>query len=741
MRLDVLGDWPELLVALSAIAAVLSLVRDVIAHRQEGGRLRPMIGWFLATLGFMAAAAALGSLFTQHRALLSPGGIVLGAIALGGVLFGCSGAAIALRTPLADWRTLGAIAAGAHARVTANDAEWSLTSKGISLDVTKGGPRSLRISLVELLKRPPSKLVVVCGPAGSGKTVALHNIVTTICDDALRSRRPRRLALYVDLDAITLPDKSIDESMIKEHLKTSLPESADRLARYVDQPGDRPRWLFVFDLGGHLSNVQTEQYIRAVQNFMIDREDHAVIATRHVPSEQPSFAMTPLSARQQRLLLKAGGLAARMGSAVLRRLRYDPKLADIANSPLLLNQLAKSLLVAPELIGTRHEIVEAITVARISPQLISRSTRLAFEIVDEPQTPVLVNATTDALVEVGLGQRGHHGFRFRHPVIQSHLAGLHIRGPEFTHQIAVLLDEEKWRAATIAALQGGPSRFREELLKVVASYVEDAIRDMGPLALDADMLAEKTHMNLPMPGSFIWPRATLDLLTLLSDGLAYDEGTSVAETILGVDQLVVTAVTAGAGIDREHGIDLLPLASRPVASKLGEYVFEANKFGQLSQRIVYPLAIRADVYTAMKNISQVAATLAAFRSRSISRVLYTPEAGEQSPRALQARIRSILTICQVSALGLIVLMIVGAFEQPSDRATVVLRMAVVAAAVLFLADSGAPSQLGLTSFGYASGMILGVTYGFALLAGIAAAIKSIFQIVTLDISNAWRTSS
>jgi hypothetical protein len=124
---------------------------------------------------------------TQRPAVFSRDGIVLGSVMFAGVLLALIGVIVAIRTASPDQKTLSAIAAIVQG------------SMSLPAGIVKAGSEGERTSLSRLLPHPPSKQIVLSGPPGSGKTVTLQAIVSAICGRTVQSRRPRRLALYVDL--------------------------------------------------------------------------------------------------------------------------------------------------------------------------------------------------------------------------------------------------------------------------------------------------------------------------------------------------------------------------------------------------------------------------------------------------------------------------------------------------------------------------------------------------------------
>jgi hypothetical protein len=696
-----------------------SILLGVVSLR--GGRsVRIVAGWCLALLGFLAIVGAGVSVVGQRVPILSAGAAVLGSVAACGVLLGVVGVAIVIRTRVPDHQMLTAIASIVHGLTYPPDPTGRM-HKTVELDVVN----RKRVRLRRLGRRPRGKLVILTGPAGSGKTVGLRSIVADVCERA--ERRPRRLALYVDVCAEDLPDGRIDDGTIKEHLTASVPGKADKLAQYLEQAPARPSWLFVFDLGDELTPTQVEQYVHAVRSFVMSRDDCAIVATRTSVPESPTFEMAPLTPKQQRQLLSATG---NPHPGVLRRLRHDPRIRDIAGNPLLLSLLGTSLM-GDELRGTRHEVLDEITTTLLGrDSVVADASQLAYLSIDDPCTAAPDIQITETLTHSGLGRTSATGFRFAHAAIHHHLAGKYLCQIAATVDVDSLLDDPRRHPVVVAALRGGCDVLREKVVESVRTRLARDIDSIEHVVVSIETLADGD--DLPTPGSFHWPPASLASLTLLRDGLIDGTTDQRANAVMvEIDILVLTAIAAGANRDRADAIDLLPLTSREVAAAVTDYVIDLEDETGLADQLVTQIAASPEIYQRMSSPSQLWILRAATTPHRLNHVLYGFEHETASASSLPGRMRWMLRIGQVTAVGVIVLMVRWAVNAPQPL-TFVLGSLIAASAATFLLLSTMRHSAGVTRIARSCGLaVVGVVSLLATVGTFGMAVSLIGETITL----------
>lgn len=720
MLLDVLESWPGLVSATSGVAGILGLVLSLNGRQS----VRLVVGWCLMLLGFLTIVGAVASLVGQHVPVLSASAAVLGSVVACGLLLSGVGVSIVVRTRVPNHQMLTAIASIVHGLTYPPDPTGRI-HKVVGLDVVSRRRGRLR----RLGRRPPGKLVILTGPAGSGKTVGLRSIVAAVCERA--AQRPRRLALYVDVRAEDLPDGRIDDGTIQDHLTASVPGKADNLAQYIEQAPARPSWLFVFDLEDELSPTQAEQYVRAVRSFVMSRDDCAIVATRSSVPESSTFAMAPLTPKQQRQLLSATG---HTHPEVLRRLQQDPRISDIAGNPLLLSLLGTSL-TSDELRGTRHQVLdEIITTLLRRDSVVADATHLAYLSIDKPHTAAPDIQIAEALAHSGLGRTSATGFRFAHPAIHHHLAGKYLCQIAATVDVGPLLDDSRWHPVVVAALRDGCGVLQEKVVESVRTQLAMDIDSMEHVVTSVETLAGDG--NLPTPGSFNWPPVSLALLALLRDGLIDATADQRANAVMvEVDVLVLTAIAAGANRDRADAIDLLPLTSREVAAGVTDYVIDLEDETGLADRMVTQLAASPEIYRRMSGPSQMWMLRAATKPHRLNRVLYGFEQ-DASAGSLPGRMRWMLRICQVMALGVIVVMAWWAVNVPQPS-TFTLGSIAATSAVTFLLLSMMPHSAGVTRIARSCGaIVVGIVSLLAAFGGSIVAVSLIGEIITGRVTSA-----
>ena len=656
----------------------------------------------------------------QHVPVFSASAAVLGSVAACGVLLGVVGVAMVIRTHVPDHQMLTAIASIVHGLTYPPDPTGRI-HKVVGLDVVD----RKRIRLRRLGRRPRGKVVILTGPAGSGKTVGMRSIVADVCERA--ERRPRRLALYVDVRAEDLPDGRIDDGTIKEHLTASVPGKADKLTQYLEQAPARPSWLFVFDLGADLTPTQVEQYVRAVRSFVMCRGDCAIVTTCTSVPESPTFAMAPLTPKQQRQLLNTTG---HTHPGVLRRLRHDPRISDIADNPLLLSLLGTSS-TSDELRGTRHQVLDEITTTLLGrDSVVADASQLTYLSIGEPCTAAPDTKITETLTHSGLGRTSATGFRFAHAAIHHHLAGKHLCRIAATVDVDPLLDDPRWHPVVVAALRDGCDVLREKVVESVRTRLARDIDSIEHVVTSIESLADGD--DLPTPGSFHWPPASLASLTLLRDGLIDGTTDQRADAVLAeIDILVLTAIAAGANRDRADAIDLLPLTSREVAAAVTDYVIDLKDETGLADQLVTQIAASPEIYQRMSGPSQLWMLRAATTPHRLNHVLYGFEQETASASSLPGRMRWMLRIGQVTAVGAIGLMVRWAVNAPQPL-TFVLGSLIAASAATFLLFSTMPHSAGVTRIARSCGLaIVGVVSLLATVGSFVMAVSLIGETITL----------
>ncbi|MGY6655355.1 NACHT domain-containing protein [Amycolatopsis sp. TRM77291] len=714
MPLDVLKSWPDLVSVVSGFAGILGFFLS-LRGRQS---VRLGAGWGLALFGFLTTAGAVVSLAGQHAPLLSAGSAVRGGIAVFGVLLCGVGVSIVARTRAPNHQMLKAIASIVHGLTYPPDPTGRV-HETVELDAV--GRRRSRLR--RLGRRPPGKLVILTGPAGTGKTVGLRSIVTAVCERA--ERRPRRLALYVDVRAEDLPDGRIDEDTIKDHLTASVPGKADNLAQYLEQAPAQPSWLFVFDLDEGLTPSQAEQYVQAVRSFVISRDDCAIVATRNSVPKSSAFAMAPLTSKQQRQLLSATG---HTHPGVLRWLRHDPRISDIAGNPLLLSLLGISL-TRDELRATRHQVLDEIITTLLRRDTdVADASQLAYLAIDEPSKAAPDIQIAETLTHPGLGRTSATGFRFAHEAIHHHLAGKHLCQIAATVDVDPLLDDPRWHPVVVAALRGGCGALREKVVASVRTRLALDIGSMEHVVTSVEALAGDG--DLPTPGSFNWPPASLASLTLLRDGLLDETADQRANAVMvEADTLVLTAIAAGANRDRADAIELLPLTSCEVAAAVTDYVIQLEDETGLTDRLVTQLAASPAIYQGLSGANQIRMLRASTKPHRLNHVLYGV-AQNASASSLPGRMRWMLRIGQMMALGVIGLLVRMAVNAPRPSG-LVFAACIAAPAVTFLLLSAMPHSAGGSRIArYCGVAVVWVVSLLAAFGGLGAALSLIGEIIT-----------
>lgn len=570
-------DETALLSTLSALVGVVGfLVEATRMHRARRGAIRPVIGWTVAVLGIIIAASVAWSVPAQHLPLGASRGLGMTVIAIVGLALTALGATYAVLSPSMDRGDVRALLAAVERRIRQSeqgdrfDPRWY-----VELGVRRTGdrlPKRLSMSML-----PTGTATFLCGGAGTGKTTALRRFALDQCSQSIRSRRPRDLVAYVEVRLLGDP-RTITVGTVRSHLVTATdsddPQIGDKVARYLDEPSGRYRWLFVFDVGDELGSTDSFKYVQAIAQFMRSRHrDRAVVAFRVRPAGVDSvLTMGGLSTRRVHALLRRHGVAGPVQVELRNRLMLDADFADLRIDVGLLSRLAAYWANTVYRRDSRFEILDAFLASQFSrdnalgdePSVaIGMAQDIAYRLLVD-QWQICPPAETAALAMANLGRHEGRWFRFRSAVVQQHLAAHHMLRTGLPVDLGGFLDRSDRRAALVALLRGG----RGQRATALTERLGQLLGHHSPRRQEETDVEDGPHL---VPGEFRWSLEQLHCLIVLREGLSHQHvATLPADVRSAIDQTVKLAILAGGDSARRNGIRLLPLATANVQVPLFE---------------------------------------------------------------------------------------------------------------------------------------------------------------------------
>lgn len=555
----------QVLAVLSSAAGVLALALEIIRRGRTTERsFRPVVGLTVALLGLVACAAAIWALVVGHISPLSVHGRVWTIAGGAGVVLLFGGLALAVLVPTADRRLLARIARVADQVVQQCDRRDGFTvDQYVDLGVRPVTRPARRLRPLTVQMVAETGVTVVCGPAGSGKMMALRALVRDWSRRAQFSRRPDTVVLYVDLAEMDDFSGPVTVDIVRDHLLSSFDNDTHlrgAVAGLLERADPRIRCVFVVDLGAALTREAAQTYVDEVMRLVRRHSrNHAVIASRFSlePAEVIVEVGRPDRRHRERLLRRRGMTKVDFGE-LMTRLDGDPEVAVIADLPATLAMIARHRSALAEIATPSHdEFVELLIQASFDETDDPVGLRQAAECVAfQMQTGESVGAgeTTRSLVRVGVGIVVRGEFEFCAEVIQAHLAAGYLVRVRPALDLVSALDSPSWFAVLSAALRRQDAGFSAVLIAAINTVV---LHD--PAANDPD--------DREVPGTFRWSQQTLRALEVLRCGLpAERESTCLPEDLrTAADGLIRQGVVGGGRAQQRSAASLLPVAGTETA--------------------------------------------------------------------------------------------------------------------------------------------------------------------------------
>ncbi|MEV6602497.1 NACHT domain-containing protein [Actinoplanes sp. NPDC051346] len=483
----------------------------------------------------------------------------------------------------------------------------SLTRRGKTRHA--GLDRSLRRASRGRVRRHSEAMTLLVGTRGAGKSAAMRRLARGRMPGAQRAVPGVRVPVYVDLSRLDAT-KPVSVQTLREHVATLLADSDplldETVLKYLRESRDTVRWTLLFDgfdeipalaSATDLAHAQ-EMHVRAIRRFVGSLPHaRAVVAGRSfgettIVDAAATIRVQPLRPRRQRRLVRAAGLRGAAARRLRQRLRTDPTIRSLADTPFTLGVLCEYVAAAPDALPqTLFESFDRAIEARLTgaggPHLHTIAKQLAFCVTLDAQpngaawsrlaermtrygfaTAAEARAATPALMAAGIITVRMDGTEvssvaFTHRLFQDCLAaGAIIARPDLATGPDIL--GERWREVVPLVLRHGPPEARDLLFAEVRALLAAGLSQVPGLLARVDVAGLDRVTGLRE--RFAWPQPTAAMLIMLA---AVCRGGTVRvppDVSRDVDRLVVSAFLSGATYDWFVALDVLPLADTAVAA-------------------------------------------------------------------------------------------------------------------------------------------------------------------------------
>jgi len=469
-------------------------------------------------------------------------------------------------------------------------------------------------SLTRAIKRSRERILILEGPAGSGKTVALRHVVLQLADEAAHSYSNRHpIGIYINLKTLSRgPAQEIDATLLESHVRRSVNELNDSameafLADELNRGREEGSLIFFLDsfdeipeiLNAADANDTIRAYGRAIDAFVgrMGRA-RAIVAARPFRGPKrlgwPIFRILPLTHERQKNFIRLSRLPQDVEAQLdgeLPNARLE--LQTVAENPLFLRLLCEYVRIRRSFPNNVFEIFETFVENRFA----SDATRIRHAFSADPkelrnfaeEVAFLMNHTSamglsppmdelnrvlaeslgidaaeaaskfQALVALGFAtmseESGSTRFSFGHRRLQEYFAtAVVLREPDRIPPDSLLTDGV-WRETAVTVLQTQPS-------DRVTPVLEQATLLLGQMAA-----------SIPPPVAasvewFPWPDGSLHLLGVLQDAAISRPSLFPAHLSENAERIITDATNRGTILDQKWAVESAGAVSRTTLENL-----------------------------------------------------------------------------------------------------------------------------------------------------------------------------
>ncbi|NUW38297.1 hypothetical protein HTZ77_43915 [Nonomuraea sp. SMC257] len=575
---------------------------------------------------------------------------------------------------------------------------------------------------ISRLPRRNAKVTFVVGEAGAGKSLALRELARERNRREMRRKRPREVALCVDLGALADEKSKPTAELIRGHVHRMVSDGDSVIVsdlRRLMEGRRRLTWILLFDgiddmaAGREADGAETPAgCLDAIRQFVDSRSAfRAVVALRNAPVSRPDedvLPLVPLTSTRQREMAVRRGLTPEDVGRLRSHLAGHPELARAAASPmvmgLLLDQVERSG--TADLPRSPYELMEAITAERLEPVagslptagILQAAERLAARAIDAEHDAGDVARETEALIAAGIVRGVQPGaVVFAGRLFRDHYAARRLMSPAHGLDAGRLVTTPAWREPVTICLRLGADDIRESLLTAACDVLDAHMAGAGWAVADVTpyLTPGGKSSSVPTPTvAMSWPAPVANVLDVL--GRASSGGWSAADasrlTSL-MDRIVVSAFVRGNGRARRHAAALLPLSSPEVVAWAVKRIERDDGSDGLMREAAERLASFPGTFLRLPGNVRLMLLMSALASPSTAGRLLrrpgSPDAGR--PQDLAVLVRATMRLMQVLAvmgIGRSVADLVSVANGDTSLPAPWFSCSVIAGCVLFLTGSG-----------------------------------------------------
>jgi hypothetical protein len=502
----------------------------------------------------------------------------------------------------------------ADVRVTieARDTPQSVRSR--LLPFSRVGAAYRTRSLSKALERESERIVLIQGPPGSGKSVAVRHFARMVLEKAAKARfRRHPLALCVSLRDYEAADHEVTAKSLKDYVVSQVNlQEAPELGQYLEDTlvadlasGDVLILLDSFDeipavFGTQQIDAAVMPYVRAIQGLMGGGPARCVVSSREYKGPRvPGWTRLELLglsfAEQVRMLSKYGLNDSQI--TLVEPLLLDPRAgfsADMRN-PLQLSLLASFVSKNGRPPQRPSELFDDYTETSINEAALGKPPSVealtqglqsfAFGLMKRPDAGLSTDAselraslerqTDDSdlagnlmeiakrsklLVETPTKQGREDRLAFAHRRVQEYFATQYVcRHPAELPPVE-LAHNPRWRETAVTLLQVSSPADQPELVGELLSTLEAASNKLRELP-DED---------------FEWDPAVVHVLALLVAAYGSNPSTIPVPISTAIRELIETAWEKGTISDRKFALDCLPASPGDLQPSLIERAFRGQ---------------------------------------------------------------------------------------------------------------------------------------------------------------------
>ncbi|HEV7486756.1 MAG TPA: NACHT domain-containing protein [Thermoanaerobaculia bacterium] len=475
-------------------------------------------------------------------------------------------------------------------------------------------------SLSRALRRSDSRLILLEGEPGAGKSVALRHLAHVMATSASNAHSMRSvIPLYINLKTIERPaGVNVDVDLIRAHVLKTLNRANSRdVEEFLDDEFalgvEEGTWLFLFDsfdeipdvLSATSADTSIREYGEAIAGFLTAMNRcRGVIASRYFRGPGvlgwPRFRILALGDDYRRRLIRRADLPKDIERDLIGRLELaGPEFSVTSRNPMFLGLLCQHMRKEKEFPANAHVVFEDYVETRLrrdEAKLLRRfgvgavavreaAEKAAFCMAYHPtlglspQRTALADAMTergyagdaptmfDALEFIKLarseGEAIDPTFTFAHRRFQEYFAtSVVLDAPDIVTPETLLMDA-RWRETAVVLLQ---TQTGERLDRIVATAC-DLLEHEGALIAEAlpgtsggagPLAARRTVVDFP------WPSLALHLLSLIQSGYQ-GRAAAAPERLRDLVGWIVNLATAkGSLYDRRWALEVAGVSPEPV---------------------------------------------------------------------------------------------------------------------------------------------------------------------------------